>query len=124
LNRTGAKPAGASFPIAFSIVVKVCFDVAVGGLDTLMTEPECDYSRIYPGLEQMHGGGVPNHVWRYPLISEAGARRRRAVSEPAQQKGSAVAGKTVSTCAGKCQTAESVAEFLEPSSPHLRCFGP
>jgi hypothetical protein len=75
--------------------------------------------RPFAGPEQ-----VLDYVGHYPLISEAGARCRRAVSEPAQEKRNAVTGKTVSTRTGKCQTAESVAEFFEPSSQHLRCFGP
>src|SRR5947209_12079070 len=91
---------------------KVCFDVSVSGFDAFVTEPECNHRRVHPGLEQVHGSRVSNHVRRNPLTAKAWTRGRRAVCQSVHQERDAVAGKAAGTRTGKGQTAKSITEFL------------
>ena len=117
-------PAGASFAHRVFHHRKVRFDVSVGGLYTLMSEPQCDHGRVHPRLEQVHRGGVTNQMRRDMFALEARTRRNGPVGGPAQQVGNAVAGKTSCTRAREREAIKSVAELLKPRSQDLRCLRP
>jgi len=38
-----------------------------------VAEPKSDHSSVRAGLEQFHGGGVPQHVGRYSFLAQRNA---------------------------------------------------
>ena len=58
------------FPKRFFFHFHVSVDVYLGCFDGFMAEPKCDGRSIYSGLDQPHGCGVPEHMWRHSLFAE------------------------------------------------------
>ena len=51
------------FPLRFRIVP----GIVVGRVEVDMTEPTADDRNVNAGRDEVHGGGVPEGVWRYVL---------------------------------------------------------
>ena len=45
------------------LVCQVDFQIAMGGLNTLVAQPESDDRDIDPRLEQVQGGRMPEDMW-------------------------------------------------------------
>ena len=59
---------------------EVCFQVNLFGGDVFVAEPQRDDGGVDPGVQQSHGGGVPQGVGCDVLVHEGRARRCRSSS--------------------------------------------
>jgi hypothetical protein len=57
---------------------EVCFQINPCGGNVFVAEPQRDDGGVDPGVQQSHGGGVPQEVGCDVLVREGGARRCRS----------------------------------------------
>ena len=65
---------------------KVCVQVDLGGFDRLVAQPNGDQRAVHPGLQQLHRGGVTQHMRRDAFFRQRRTRGARTRDMAADQR--------------------------------------
>jgi len=73
------------------LVGEVDFQIAMGGFNALVAQPQGDDRDIDPRLEQVQGGRMSEDMWRHLLGTQIRASRNGLVCGPLEEVRNAIA---------------------------------
>ena len=99
---------------------KICFQIDMGGLHGLVTEPESDDGGVDAGLQKLHGRSVPQDMRRYLLILQRRAVFGRRFDMLCQDILNPIITHSPALAIGKHGLSVTTCRFLQPSLQYGR----
>ena len=112
------------FPEGAFLELQVRLDVVMGGLEALVAEPQRDGRHVDAGLEQVHGGGVADDVWRHAFRGQARASLARPLAGLIEQMLDALARQAVATRVAERIVGCGLTFLVEPLAQTAAGSGP
>ena len=89
-------------------------DVDLGCFGVLVPEPERNHGDVDAGLQQCHGGGMPQHVGRDSLAAQRGGRRLCGSGVPGHEKFDGVPAEGPAAAGGDQRAGRLAADLFQP----------
>src|SRR4029434_2104746 len=96
----------------------------IGRLNAFMTEPERNDGDVDTSLQQMQSRGMPQHMWRNALHTQAGTCDCRLLDSFLEEIIDAFACKGPSPGTGKGDGIAALPQFIKPRLEDLAGLGP
>jgi len=95
-----------------------------GRSDRLVTQPQSDDRAVHPGLQELHGARVPEHVWRHPFDGKGWAGGRGGGGVAIDDASDSVPAETVAAGSWEQRSVGPVAALDERVAHHRHCLSP